>query len=114
MLKTKKKKAQSTLEYIFLLILIMASFFIFQKYIFRGLAGRWKTAGDSFSHGRRYVPGKTIECFYDHVYTDQWVNLACYETNNCEPLCEQFSIQFDNTLCSGCINGCLSPAFCDP
>ena len=49
-----KKRGQSTLEYIVLLIIILGVFAATSNYIKRGLQGRWKAAVDDF--GDQYDP----------------------------------------------------------
>ena len=90
MFKTlKTKKASSIVEYMIVVMFLLAVFFVFQNYIVRGFSGRWKAVGDSFGGGQQYDPksyaqGGTLECFY---YTNQlnaagaryWVETRCYE-----------------------------------
>ena len=59
------RRATSTLEYALLLVVIMMAFFISQKYIVRGFAGRWKDVGDTFGFGRQYDPKNTTECVFN-------------------------------------------------
>ena len=50
----KLKKAQSTLEYAILIIIIIGVFIAMQMYIKRGFQGRWKASMDDF--GDQYDP----------------------------------------------------------
>lgn len=52
------------MEFLALILFILATFLVFQKYIVRGLSGRWKDAGDALGQGRIYDPHKTLECAY--------------------------------------------------
>ena len=61
------KKAVSALEYMFVMFFIASTFFVFQKYLARGLSGQWRSAGDAFGHGKQYDPEATEECFFDSV-----------------------------------------------
>ena len=45
----KRHKAQSTLEYVILVTIIVAAFVATQAYIKRGFQGRWKETMDSFA-----------------------------------------------------------------
>ena len=49
-----KTKAQSTIEFVLLMIIILAAFLTMQSYIKRGLQGRWKGAVDEL--GDQYDP----------------------------------------------------------
>ena len=49
-----KNKAQSTVEYAILIIIILGVFIAMQQYIKRGFQGRWKTTMDDF--GEQYDP----------------------------------------------------------
>ena len=48
------RKAQSTLEYTILLIIIIAAFMTMQSYVKRGVQGRWKQSVDDL--GEQYDP----------------------------------------------------------
>lgn len=61
-LRKRTEYGQSLLEFVALVMFILAAFIIFQKYIVRGLSGRWKAVGDTFGEGRIYDPNKTVEC----------------------------------------------------
>ena len=92
----KKKSGGATLEYMALVVFLLAAFFVFQKYILNAFWGQWKKAGDVFSHGKQYDPrgfgvdgsdGGTKECMF--VYDDKddpgnmngvWVLQPCYDT----------------------------------
>ena len=52
-----RKKAQSTLEYLIFLIIIMGAFAATSNYIKRGLQGKWKAAVDDL--GDQYDPRAT-------------------------------------------------------
>jgi len=105
--KLRKKIAQSLLEYIFLVTLILFGFLTFQKYITRGFVGRWQSTGESFGFGRQYDPNATVECAYDFQYTNQWYGVACYEANNCTRACK--TVYGTPAACQACILSCPEP-----
>ena len=49
-----KNKAQSTIEFVVLLVIVIGAFIAMQNYIKRGLQGRWKSAVDDL--GEQYDP----------------------------------------------------------
>ena len=49
-----KQKGQSTLEYVVLVIIVMAVFLTVRDYVKRGIQGRWKSAIDDV--GEQYDP----------------------------------------------------------
>ncbi len=84
----KRSKASSTIEYITLVVFIWSALYVFRGYIFRGLSGKWREAGDLFGKGRQYDPrafgpdgnsGGTVECFLDYQHGGGWVNERCYD-----------------------------------
>ena len=58
----RKKKAQSTVEYAVLIIIIIGALLTIQIYIKRGIQGRLRTAADDI--GEQFSPGGT------NVYTE--------------------------------------------
>ncbi len=68
MIVLKKTNGQATIEFIVILTILLAGLIVFQKYIARGLYGRWKGIGDSFGQGRVFDPERTIECSFDDIY----------------------------------------------
>ncbi|HBR15936.1 MAG TPA: hypothetical protein DD723_10450 [Candidatus Omnitrophica bacterium] len=111
MLKRKRQRiGQSLLEYIIVIIFVSGAFVVFQTYIKRGLAGRWKAVGDSFGQGRRYDAynkddsGKTIECRFDFAYNQGWYDADCYRED-----CDCFTINRSDATCKDCIAFCASP-----
>ncbi len=109
MLRRDKKNGQSLIEFLALVLFILAIFLVFQKYIVRGIAGRWKTVGDSIGDGKIYDPNKTIECAFDQQYTLAWYGQIWFE-NNCEGACLRSSASA--AACTACIEGCQTPQ-CD-
>jgi len=96
------KRGQSVIEFTMLIMFILAAFFIFQKYIARGLAGRWKGVGDALGQGRIYDPNYTLECEY-HPTRQKWFDRVCFEgcRNNCGlPV---------SPGCSACVGSCVVP-----
>ena len=81
MLKRKKPGGQSLIEFLALILFILAVFLAFQKYIVRGLSGQWKGVGDALGQGRIYDPNMTTECAY-YAYPTRggfWYNRTCFE-----------------------------------
>ena len=60
-------------------MLVLGAFLVFQKYITRGFAGRWKVVGESLGQGRIYDPKLTTECVFDPP-SGVWYNKACVES----------------------------------
>lgn len=88
MLKRKRKKGQSVIEYLVVIIFLLSTFLVFQKYIVRAISGRWKNVGDSWGYGRVYDPEKTEQCIFDYRFTNKWYTRQCYEDNDCD--CEAY------------------------
>ena len=109
--KLTPRKGQSVIEYVTLITIVVFGLLLMQKYVARGLYGRWKGTGDALGHGRLYDPGitngffgfntnsaKTIECAYDPIYTNRWYDHDCYEK-----FCDCQSMQSDTSTCIDCI-----------
>ena len=60
-----KKKAFSIVEYMVFIVLLLAAFLTFHKYIIRAFSGRWKGVGTAMGSGRQFDPARTKECAYD-------------------------------------------------
>lgn len=90
------------MEYVTLVAIILIAFMVFQKYIGRGFAGRWKSVGEALGGGHIYDPRATTECIYDFQYTNSWYDQACFESNGCDCL----SVQANATTCQSCIGNC--------
>lgn len=101
--KKQGKQAQSLLEYMILVVLILGAFLVFQKYIARAFSGRWKTVGDALGQGRIYDPRKTTECIYDFQNTYVWYEADCFESSGCDCL----SVRANATTCRDCILDCV-------
>src|SRR3989338_8283101 len=110
MLRQRKMKAQSLIEYITLIVMILAAFLVFQKYIARGFAGRWKAVGESMGQGRIYDPRRTTECVFDFQYTGLWYDKACFDADDCDCL----TVRANTTTCENCIEDCASSACTAP
>lgn len=114
--KKYPEKAQSTIEYVFFLMIVLTIFVYFQKYLVKGIAGRFRTVGDSFAQGRLYDGNreKTIECSFD-VYTDSglWYDSRCfYDTCGIK---DCVSTAASEGACRDCITSCVIPGgICDP
>lgn len=88
-----------------MVIFILGAFLVFQKYIARGLSGRWKAVGDSFGQGRVFSESKTKECVYDYIYFNKWYDRDCYEAS-----CDCQTLQANATTCKDCIKLCSMSA----
>src|SRR5205085_12312489 len=80
----KLTKASSIVEYMTVVLFLLAALFLFQNYIVRAFSGRWRAVGDTFGSGRQYDPksygqGGTLECFY-HEGSATWVATSSYES----------------------------------
>jgi len=53
------QKSFATVEYAFLIAVVVAALLGMSIYLKRGLSGRWRQVGDAFGHGRQYEPGLT-------------------------------------------------------
>ena len=77
--RDNKRRAVSTIEYTMMVVLLFAAIVVMQKYIFRGMSGRWRSVSDTFGYGRQYDPAKTTECIYDMTIND-WVGKGCFDS----------------------------------
>ncbi len=97
------------LEFVALMMFLMAAFIVFQKYIVRGFTGRWKGIGDAIGQGRIFSPNRTIECAANTFFIgvpEVWYNQTCFEAN-CEPACLRSGR--NSADCSDCITSCQTP-----
>lgn len=104
MLRRPKTTGQSLIEYVTLIVLILGAFLVFQKYIARGFAGRWKSVGESMGQGRIYDPRMTTECIFDSLHTNRWYDKACFDSSGCDCL----SVRANAATCRDCIAGCAT------
>jgi uncharacterized protein (UPF0333 family) len=51
------RRGQSTLEYVILIVIVIAALLTMQMYMKRGVQGRWKSAADEL--GEQYDPNST-------------------------------------------------------
>jgi len=92
--RLKAQKAASVIEYVSLVVFVLAAFYVMEGYIIRGILGKWKQAGEVFGHGRQYDPrdfsedelGGTIECLYYYDVNGLevdgfWMDQKYYEEN---------------------------------
>lgn len=96
----RTQKAQSTIEFMVMFMILIIVVLAMQKYVLRGLNGRAKTAVDSFSFGRQFDPKKTLECEFDYVYTNKWYSVAAFEEYGCH--CDRLTSS--NASCYDCID----------
>ena len=64
----RRKKAQSILEFVILMIIIIGALLAMQNYIKRGLQGRWKVAVDDL--GEQYDPASTNSSVVERVVSN--------------------------------------------
>jgi len=106
-----------------LFIFLLTAMIVMEKYIGRGLAGRWKTMGDTFGQGRHYDPrpfglsgegNGTLECYFDYTHCNPggppcvkinaWINRACFD-KKCRCWLPEDAPEYDND-CLKCIKDC--------
>lgn len=109
MLRRRRIKGQSLIEYIVLIVLILGAFLVLQKYITRGFAGRWKAVGESMGQGRIYDPRMTTECIFDSLYTNLWYDQACFESQGCDCL----SARANADTCKNCFDPACTTVICN-
>ncbi len=51
-----EKRGAFTIEYAFLIAIIVAALIGMSVYLKRSLCGKWRTVGDTFGYGRQYEP----------------------------------------------------------
>ena len=112
MLKWRTKQGQSSVELIAIVVFIVGTLLFFQKYIVRGLSGKWKGVGDALGQGRIYDPEKTVECATKTFFTGEpvrWYDQICFE-DNCKDACLRASRE--GGACDACLVSCSNPE-CD-
>jgi len=124
------KKAASTLEFAALVVFVISALLVFQRYIYRGMAGSWKAAGDAFGHGRQYDPrnfgengelGGTLELFFDYTHCkpgyrppchdpdhriNNWIDRRCIEVKHCDCTLSVDDPAYDSA-CLQCYDSCI-------
>jgi len=53
------KRAQISVEYAFLILVIVVALIGMAVYLKRAVSGKMREVGDTFGHGRQYEPGVT-------------------------------------------------------
>lgn len=97
------RKAQSTIEIASLVVFVLTAMLIFQKYIARGMYGKWKQVGDAFGQGRLYDPITSVACGYDQWQdTGLWFNQTCFDEDCGERDC--VAETKDDANCVACIS----------
>jgi hypothetical protein len=101
------KKAVSILEYIVLFLIVISGFLIMQKYIQRGIYGRWAESGKNYAFGRQFDAQKTIDCSFD-PQSNTWYDYNCFlyyqATIGCsgDPVCAESIITGPACQASSC------------
>lgn len=103
------KKGQSAIEYVAVLMFILIALFVFQKYLSRGISGRWKLSMDVLGQERVYDPNITTECAYDifaHHNTNgsaqRWYDVECYN-ERCKATCYTAEYSWESCFPAGSI-----------
>lgn len=102
------------MEFVALIMFLMAAYIVFQKYIVRGLSGRWKSVGDALGQGRIYDPRHTTECAYKTFFQGVppvWFDQECFEAQ-CEDECLRTTKNSGD--CTTCLTVDCQNDLCDP
>ena len=127
-----KSYAVSHVEYMSLIVFIIAILLVFQRYVYRGIAGSWKKAGDTFGHGRQFDPrpfgmrghrGGTRELFFDYTHCRpgyeppcpqishriyNWIDRRCIEAQDCDCAIAPEDSSY-RSRCTQCYWDCRAP-----
>lgn len=83
------RKAISTVEYTFLILIVLGVLFAMWPYIKGAMTGKWKSSGESFGYGRRFDPTRSTECSYAQTTATfgMWFDNNCYQhaVTSCAP-----------------------------
>jgi len=113
MLIQRKKYGQSTMEFVALIVIILAAFVVFQKYIVRSISGRWKSTGDALGQGKIFDPHHTIECAASTFFPGnpvRWYNRICFEEQCIDDCLE---VTKDAASCDNCLSVTCHAPQCD-
>ena len=77
MRKQNSTTGSAVLEYTIVFSVVLLAFITMHKYFYRGMAGQWKRAGETFDM-KQFSPGKTVECRYSPDM-NVWYEVSCYE-----------------------------------
>ena len=93
----RRKKGQSTLEYVILIIIILGALLSIQFYIKRGIQGRLKSAADDI--GDQFSPGNTniIHIVNTHSVTSDEFGLSGQGVSVSKLLCEEITTDIMNS-----------------
>ena len=109
------------LEFMLLTVFIIAAFIAMAPFITRGVAGRWKAAGDAFGSGRLYDPERTLRCRFlpdSGTGGGLWYNADCYEERGCDCELAPYEVSQgrgfspEQVACILCLIGCRTPLYC--
>jgi len=98
----KRTHAQSVVEYLVVITSIIFAMILMQKFILRGIMGKYRSASEQIDYGRQFDPNRTVSCLYVKEL-DVWLPEDCVREhggnafecdnkcqNNCSPgICEQ-------------------------
>ena len=68
----------SIMEYLIVLVVIVAAFVVSGQYIQNGLQGQFRKAGESFAYLRQHDPEKTRDCIWDDRLK-LWYSEKCFD-----------------------------------
>lgn len=101
------RRAFAVLEYVMLMIIILASLFSFRVFMQRALNGQYRKVGDSMAFSRQYAINRTIDCAYDDKM-GIWYAQACFSNKVLQNHCATNASYGAciNTVMNSCQNGC--------
>lgn len=79
----KRRRAFAMLEYVMLIIILLAGLFVGRSYVQRAFQGQYRKAGESFGYLRQYDPGASLDCTYDGI----WYSQACFNNKILQKNC---------------------------
>jgi len=116
--KRHKKEASAILEYMALTLFLLLAFLISEKYILRGLAGRWVTFGDVIGSRKQYDPrdegeegagGGSLECWSRGLNYPVWINKRCFD-KKCDCTLPPEAPTYKKK-CTSCVSDCVPAVF---
>ena len=89
------QRGQSTLEYVILIVIVIAALLTMQMYMKRGVQGRWKSAADEL--GDQYDPNSTK---INLVYNYDTSSSSEVKVESLPGKSEYVTMRYDNTISS--------------
>ncbi|MBF0331979.1 MAG: hypothetical protein HQL17_08615 [Candidatus Omnitrophica bacterium] len=105
--RMRQQQAFAVIEYVVLIIVVIAALVGFRSYLQRGLQGQYRKAGETFGFGRQYSPTASIECAYDDEAL-VWYSTACFNNKVLQDGCKNRADYFvcAHTSMQACTAGC--------